>query len=216
MRSPEIEIRNTSAVSLEALAVSMVPVDRDGAQTKPFVVFVDASVDQTAQPVGPSEKYTIPVPDRLVAGGWLEDLYKPPITTAAIFSDGSTSGDAALIGRLIARRCNMLQAVETALGMLSNAGKHNVPRGQLIDRFQVMADSLNHWYLPPEQQVGRGLYQSVIAKLMNLPDLPLGAPFPPTPFVEQETALLNRARTALLESKAGLGPSEPETAAVRR
>ena len=83
----------------------------------------------------------------------------------------------------------MLQAVELALEMLSDAGKHNVPRSQPIGQFKTIADSVRHWYLPAEQQVGRSLYDEIAGKPMNLPELQLGSPFPPTALVERETAL---------------------------
>jgi len=49
----------------------------------------------------------------------------------------------------------MLQAVEMALATLTDAGAHNLPRSQLVSQFRRLADSVNHWYLPPEQQVAR-------------------------------------------------------------
>ena len=79
--------------------------------------------------------------------GRFVDLYRPPIVTAGIFADGSASGDAVLLHRLILRRCNMLQAVESALGILSDAVNRNVPGEELVARFHFLADSLNHWYL---------------------------------------------------------------------
>ncbi len=219
-RGPEIEIRNDSSVNLTAFAVSMAAVATTVADGAPFLVYVDTAVDgdrlampyqlTTVMPLPPGEQYGVGVPDRRQAGR-REDLFEPPIVTAAVFADGTTSGDRALLARLMLRRCNMLQAVELALEMLTDAGKHNVPRSQLIGQFKMMADSVHHWYLPGEQQVGRRLYEEIVGKLMNLPELQLGSPFPPTAFVEQETALLTRRRTMLLESR----PNLTETAAVR-
>jgi len=182
----------------------MAPVAQDAPDSAPLVVYVDTAIDQTAMPLLPNQEYAVPVPSRFRPGQPQEDLFEPPIVTAGIFADGATTGDTALLSRLILRRCNMLQALEAALEMLSDAGRHNVPRSQLIEQFRNMADSVNHWYLPQEQQVGRSLYQSMIGKLMNLPEGPLGSPFPPAAFVEDETAMLNRQRVALLNSQPNL------------
>ena len=222
-RSPEIEIRNNSTVSLTAFAISMAPKAQDGVHSAPFMMYVDTTVDtdrlvsyrlKTTMPLLPNQEYAVPVPTRLRPAQPREDLFEPPIVTAGVFADGTTTGDAVLLARLIVRRSNMLQAVELTRAMLSDAGAHNVPRRQLIEQFRKMADSVSHWYLPPEQQVGRTLYQSIIEKLMNLPELRFGSPFPPTAFVEQETELLNRQRTTLLESQPTLGSAK--TLPIRR
>ena len=218
-RSPEIEIRNGSTVDLTAFAVSMAPA-AGGGESAPLLVYVDAAVATDrlaapgrlipAMPLPPGEEYGVPMPGRLQAGRPV-DLFEPPIVTAAIFTDGSTSGDASLLAKLLVRRSNMLQAVELAVEILSTAGRHNVPRAQLIAQFQTLAESVAHWYLPAEQRVGRSLYQSIAGKLMNLPEGQLGAPFPPTSFVEQEISLLNRDRTALLQAR----PNLADTIGVR-
>jgi hypothetical protein len=82
----------------------------------------------------------------------------------------------------------------------------------LIEEFRKLADSVSRWYLPPEQQIGRGLYQSIKGKLMNLPDVEVGAAFPPESFVTQEVAELSRRRAALLKAQ----PSFADAALVGR
>jgi hypothetical protein len=204
----QIRIRNDAAVSLVAYAVSVKLADgwngAHGASDAPLMIYVDSAID-TARPVLPNEERVVEeMRMPLRAGSKPSAVFEPPIVTAGIFADGATTGDTALLRRLILRRCNMLQAVEAALEMLSDAGRRNVPRSQMTEQFRNMADSVNHWYLPPEQRVGRSLYQSMIEKLMNLPEGPLGSPFPPTAFVEEETAMLNRQRVALLDSRPSL------------
>jgi hypothetical protein len=202
---PEVEIRNDAATAMTAFAIRMGPAANAGdANQSPFVAFLDAAVDPAPMPLATSQKYSVPVPSRYRKGQGPEPLYAAPIVAAAVFADGSTIGDAGLLERLILRRCNMLQAVELARDMLSAAGRHNVPRAQLTAEFQRMADSLNHWYLPPEQQVGRSVYQSIVGKLLSLPDQQFGAAFPPTGFVQEEVAALSRKRTGLLEAQPGL------------
>ena len=208
-RSPEIEIRNSSTVNLTAFAITMTPVSHDATDRGPFLFYVDTSIDTdrvsvpSQLPLPPSATYAVPVTSSFRAGKQV-DLFEPPIVTAAMFADGTTAGDPALLARLISRRRSMLQAVELARQILLDAGNRNVSRGQLIGQFNMLADSVNHWYLPPEQEVGRTLYQSIAERLMNLPQLQVGSPFPPTSFVEQEAAMLNRQRTTLLESPPGL------------
>src|SRR5690349_12761141 len=188
---PEIRIRNNSAAGLAAFVLRVNPVVQSDAHLAPLMVYVDTAVDATAMPLAPNQERRVPVPVRFRPGRHVEDLFEPPIVSAGILADGTTVGDAALLTRLVLRRSNMLQAVEMALETLSDAGRHNVPRGELIAQFRKMADSVSHWYLPPEQQVGRDLYQSIIGKLMNLPEEPVGSPFPPSTFVAEETAILN-------------------------
>jgi hypothetical protein len=198
----QIRIRNDAAASLAAYAIS-VKLAND-ASDAPLVIYVDSAIE-TVRPVLPNEERVVAERRMLLREGSNPSaIFEPPIVTAGIFADGATTGDTALLRRLILGRCNMLQAVELALEMLSNAGRHNVPRHQLIDQFRNMADSVDHWYLPQEQRVGRGLYQAMIEKVMNLPEGPLGSPFPPTAFVEEETAKLNRRRVALLDSHPSL------------
>jgi hypothetical protein len=165
---PEVRIRNKAAVSLAAFAIGMNP-SRDSDDRTPFLVFRDAVIDETA-PVEPDHERTVPVTFRSRPGRPIEDLFEQPIITAGILADGTSTGDAVLLRRLIVRRSNMLLAVETALETLSDAGRRNVPRDQLIEQFRKMADAVWRWYVPPEQQVGRGLYRSIIEKLRNIPE----------------------------------------------
>jgi hypothetical protein len=213
--STEIKIRNDAPVTLAAFAIS-VKLAND-ASGPPLTEFVDPAIDMTARSVLPNKERVVK-PERTVMTGKLLNgrmiygppVYEQPIVTAGIFADGATTGDAALLNRLILRRCNMLQAVEMALEMLSDAGRHNAPRGHLIKQFKMMADSVRRWYLPPDQRVGSGVYQSIVGKLINLPEEQLGSPFPPTTFVAQETAMLNRQRVTLLESQPSLANAAVE------
>src|SRR5437868_1635335 len=96
-RSPEIQIRNTSTVSLSAIAISMAPAAQTDGSSAPFTVFVDAAVDEATMPLLPNQTYKVPVPTRVRAGQQGGDLFEPPIVTAGIFADGATTGDAALL-----------------------------------------------------------------------------------------------------------------------
>jgi len=218
----EVRIRNNSRTSLVAFAVSVKAVPRSagspaardpGDRNSPLVVYSDPLIEPGARPLSASEErvatvsgvaFTSDPLGRGVLPPFGRRLLEDSILTAGIFADGTTTGDAALLTRLLSRRSNMLAAVETAMDMLSDAGRHNVPRAQLLEQFKKMARSVSHSYLPPEQQVGRDLYQSIIGKLINLPDEPPGSPFPPSAFVAEETAMLNRQRVTLLESQPSL------------
>ena len=209
----EVRIRNNSPTTLLAFAVTVKQVPRNAyASNAPFVVYSDPLIEPETKPLPAREERVVIVsgigPDldhvgRLRCFGACSKL-EEPIVTAGILANGATTGDAALLSRLVSRRSSRLQAVETALETLSDAGRHNVPRGQLIEQFKKMADSARRWYLPPEQRVGSDVYQSIVGKLMNLPDEQAGSPFPPAAFVLQETAMLNQQRVALLESQPSL------------
>jgi hypothetical protein len=171
----------------------------------PWVVYSDPLIEPVAKPLLPGEEravITMGMRPGLSAPG--TRFFEEPIVTAGIYADGATTGDAALLSGLVLRRSNMLLAVETTLETLSDAGRRNIPRDQLIAEFKKMADSLRRWYLPPEQQVGLGIYQSIIGKLMNLPDVQYGSPFPPATFVAEETAVLRQQRVTLSESQPSL------------
>ncbi len=163
-------------------------------------------MDTAVRPLLPNEERTVAESSVLLVQGPPAGkhfiVFEKPSVTAGIFAGGATTGDAALLTLLMMRRSNMLLAVDTALETLSGAGRRNVPPGWLIEQFRRMA--LSRFYLLPEQQVGRDLYQSILGKLINLPDQPLGSPFPPTAFVEQETAMLRQRRATLVESRPSL------------
>src|ERR1051325_7168689 len=117
-RSPELEIRNESAANLAAFVIRMSPNLAAVAERPPFTVFVDTAIDPAAVLLSPGQVYRIPVPSRIRPKQAPESLYIPPVVVAGVFEDGQTTGDASLVARLILRRCNMLQAVETSLDML--------------------------------------------------------------------------------------------------
>jgi hypothetical protein len=127
-----------------------------------------------------------------------------PIAAAGIFADGSTTGDAALLSRLMLRRSSMLLTVEMALEALSDAGRQGTPRYQLIVQFKKMTDSLHRWYLTPEQQIGLRVYQPILGELVNMPGRQDGSPDPLATLIAEETARLRQQRVTLSESQPSL------------
>ncbi len=177
--STQVRMRNDSAVSLSAFAISVNYVSQRPTSDAPIVVYVDPVIDMfpainlrveriATGPLLPNQEFTM-LPEHMIAVSRLggRPLFDQPIT-AGIFADGRTTGDTTLLTRLMLRRSNMLLAVETTLEALAEAGRHNVPRDQLIKQFKKMVDSMERWYVPPEQQVGSRLYQAMIGKLDRL------------------------------------------------
>lgn len=201
----EIKIRNDAAVELVAFGVMASARGRVERS-------VAAYYEPPMAPLKPGEERTVKA-SVLCGGGPPQVIivfrgqngkdsmceFDQPIV-AGIFADGSTNGDALLLTRMMLRRSSTLLAVETTLDILSDAGRHNADRDQLVDRFQKMADSLNRWYLLPEQEAGRDIYQSMAGKLKNLPESPAGTAFPPSSFVERESAALREQRQILIEA----------------
>jgi hypothetical protein len=218
----EVRIRNNSATSLVAFVVTVKQVPRENFSSHaPFVVYSDPLIDAAARSLPAGD-------DRMVITSGVAsglEFAKPllwchgacsrleePVVAAGILADGTTTGDAGMLNRLISRRSNLLQAVETAIETLSDAGRHNVPREQLVAQFKRLVDSARRWYLPPEQRIGSDVYQSIVGKLINLPEQEVGSPFPPTSFVTEEAAMLNRQRVTLVESQ----PSLVDAALIER
>lgn len=203
--SDEVRIQNNSAIGLAAYAVTVAHLPLSAySSVAPFVVYSDTLIDATASPLLPGEARVVMTMGFGLALPLRGGLLKEPITFAGIFVDGTINGDPSLLTRLISRRSNMLQAVETVLEILSDAGRRNTQRDQLIAELRNFEDSVSHGYLSPEQQVGRALYSSFIGKLTNLPVRPVGTPFPPSAFVAEETAVLNRQRVVLRDSQPSL------------
>ncbi|MEI9815165.1 MAG: hypothetical protein WDO18_22065 [Acidobacteriota bacterium] len=211
----EIRLRNDASSTVAAFAIRVDYVNRITTTPQVLTVYVDPQIDAilpsragvrpvAISPILPQQEIRFS-PEVLVAISALSG--KPAfsnLSVAGIFEDGGTTGDPALLTRLLMRRGNLLSAVETALDLLADAGRRNVPRNQLIDRFTQMAASVSRPYLPDEQQIGRTLYQSVIQELRNLPQPNTGSPFPPNEFVMRETTQLTRHRAALLQSRPAL------------
>jgi hypothetical protein len=209
--SDVVRIRNDSAISLVTFVVTVGHALQSASASKaPFVVYSDPVIEPTTTPIPASGERVVMVWGiRNFNGRPIQDVLEEPIVAAGILADGATIGDASLLSRLIMRRSNMLLAVDTTLETLSDAGRRNITPDQLIKQFDRLADSLNHWYLPPEQQIGRDLYLSMAAKLRDLPEGQVGAAFPPASFVAQESALLRQQRATLLESEPNLLDATP-------
>jgi len=202
----EVSIRNTSTATVVAYVTSVKRVPQGpNSGNAPWVMYSDPLIDPAAKPLLAGEERSVMKmgmnPSINTPG---ERFFQEPVVTAGILADGMIIGDQALLAGLVLRRSNMLLAVETTLETLSDAGRRNIPRDQLIAQFKKMADSLRRWYLPVEQQVGLSVYQSMVGKLMNLPDVQYGSPFPPAAFVAEETATLRQQRVILSESQPSL------------
>jgi hypothetical protein len=205
-----IRVRNDGALALSAIALraqwklrgNWPQAALDMAKV-PAKIYLDSLIDPSAATLAPHE-------ERILDRGnlSLRMLSDPRVTiaepfeTAGIFADGSTTGDQSLLALLLLRRSNMLLAADTAIDILSEAAKHNVPPSWLTGQFRRL--SLSHFYLLPEQEAGRSVYESILAKLINLPDAPLGTAFPPTEFAENEIAGLRQLRAALVDSRPNL------------
>lgn len=199
---PEVRVRNAGRLGVVAFAVAMNPL-QSSEDVRPFISFFD-SVFEKMVPLEPGDEHTIPVFLRLRPRIQIGEVFELPIITGAILADGSTVGDPVLLSRLMLRRCNRLLAVETALDILSDAGRRNNPRDELVNRFRMLADFTWKWYVPPEQQIGRELYRSIGDQLKQLPGQPVGAPFPPSTFIDEQVKVLNQERVTLLASQPAL------------
>jgi hypothetical protein len=213
--SNEIIIKNNGVVSVTAFAIAAHRKADDQTLRAlpahsldlPSRFYFDSTMDLAVTPLLPNEERTVAQSSVLLSRSDAQKhfiIFEEPIIIGGIFTDGATTGDAVLIWGLMLRRSNMLLAVEATLDTLSHAGAHNIPRDQLIEQFMKMAEFVNHWYIPPEEQISRALYLSMMEKLRHVPEGPLGSPFPPSAFVEQETAVLRQQRARLVESRPGL------------
>jgi hypothetical protein len=214
--SSEIRIRNGGTASIAAFAASVslsggnLRLPGPSNDAAPLVFYYDPAIDERTEALIPNQERALP-PIKLYCGGPGRSLTRPPfcqfersVAAAGIYADGTTTGDAALLTKMLLRRSNMLLAVETSLETLTEAGRRNVPRDQLIEQFRKLADSSRRWYVPREQQIASGVYQSIVEKLVNLPVSEPGDPFPPTAFVAEEGAMLSRQRANLIESQPSL------------
>jgi hypothetical protein len=201
----QVRIQNNSSTGLVAFVVALKRVARNptgnigpSAAKRPNIVYFDHLIETTETPLLPNQERIVqPLTPSVFS-------IEQPILTAGVFADGSTMGDAGLLTRLMLRRSNMLLAAEMTLDILTEAGRRNVPRDQLIGQFKKLANSIRRGYLLPEQRVGLDLYQLMIGKLMNLSEPKDGSPFPPSEFVAQESATLRQQRVTLLESQPSL------------
>ena len=232
----EIKLKNASPQAVAAFAATAKSIPPQNGPT--FLTYHDPAIDDSAAPIPPGEERTLPpvaifcAPDvkrshpeiiKDIERARTDKQYRRQLmcrlsepVIAAVFADGSTTGDPVLLQGLKLRRSNILLAIDTSTETLSRAGRRNVPRDQLITQFKNLADASNRWYLPEEQRIGGRIYRSIVAKLMKLPPPELGQAFPPTEFVELETAALARQRLAIMQSPPTLErPQTRGTATMR-
>ncbi len=196
----QIVIRNDSKLDLVAFVARAKQLPRSPEEPSgPSLLFFDA-LDGDWDALAPGEERALSKGPELAG----RRVFEEPILAAGIFADGSTVGDAELLRLLLAYRSNRLAAIETALDMLAEAGQRNFPRDQLVAQFKKMADASRRWYVPEEQRSAAKVYESIVDKLINLPEQELGEPFPPAALLRDEVAALSRQRAALVASQPSL------------
>lgn len=195
----QIAVRNDSKVDAVAFVVQARPSVQLPGPVIPALTFFDA-LEGDRDALAPGEERTL----RKVWETAGRHVFEMPILAAGIFADGSTAGDAELLRLLMSYRGNRLAAIETALDALAAAGQGNVSRDQLVSQLKKMAGAARRWYVPEEQRSAAKVYESILDKLINLPEQELGAPFPPTAFVRDEVAVLSRERAMLLAAQPSL------------
>jgi len=130
------------------------------------------------------------------------ELEQPRI--GGVLASGGTISDPVLLMRVLLRLRGTLLALDTKLDRLSNAGRFDITRGQLIREFERMADSRSRGYLLPEQDPGREAYREIVGTLMNLEKGRQGSITPLSSFLAQHSAILRQQRCALLDSQPNL------------
>lgn len=123
----EIKVLNQSAVGVEAFAVKVTPSSttmmRGGRLLSygPLMMFFDPIVDQSSALATNEERSLMvrgPAPRN-------QRIFEEPVITAGIFADRTIAGDTNLLIRLLTRRRNTLQAIETSLELLASESPRN-------------------------------------------------------------------------------------------
>ncbi|HYP06736.1 MAG TPA: hypothetical protein VER03_10945 [Bryobacteraceae bacterium] len=97
---PEVQVRNGGSVAVVAFAVATNST-REAEDQDPFVVFFDSLVDGSPAMDAGGER-VVPVLKLLHSGKRMEDVLELPVLAAAIHADGTTTGDAVLLTRMVA------------------------------------------------------------------------------------------------------------------
>src|SRR5438874_13406135 len=98
--STEIRVRNDAAVTLTAFAVGL--KDSNGVYDGPLTVYADAAIDTAAAPLLANEERLVNEGRFVMRNGKRTyAVFERPIASAGIFSDGTTTGDTAMVSRLI-------------------------------------------------------------------------------------------------------------------
>jgi hypothetical protein len=213
--STEITLRNDGPVELTAYAIRVTYHTQQPEFDGPIVVYVDPVLDTRpvprpptsrteSGPIAPGGEFTFLAGNMVAYNlGRGRPVFDQPIV-AGIFADGSTTGDTGLLTLLMLRRSNMLAAVETSLEILTAAAQRGTPPAEVAQQLDTIAATLRHWYLPKEQTVGLELYESIIARVMALPEERADEPSPLSTLVAEERPALLQRRALLLGARPGL------------
>ncbi|HEV2314716.1 MAG TPA: hypothetical protein VGR94_05380 [Candidatus Acidoferrales bacterium] len=200
-----LTVKNNSGVAITAMAVTATKTAMDGTSRRPgqSVRYFDSIVNPfgpAGRSISPGESY------RFSLAGPLEKREVEARLRAVIFADGSTTGEADWIQRLIHSRTTDLYYVDQDLQILQNGKANSEPTDMMGQRAQSLSDSVFHSSASTEdKQIAMGLCHEILMYINGHFDQAAA----PDQRVENAISQLLTRRQRLLLSKPKLDETGP-------